>query len=90
MQSMRDMLMLKAEEKNIDLRVHIDNDIPKRLVGDPTRINQVLINLAGNAVKFTDKGYVEVRASLKKGKIKNTGYSLTCRYRHWHRGRICR
>jgi signal transduction histidine kinase/CheY-like chemotaxis protein/HPt (histidine-containing phosphotransfer) domain-containing protein len=65
-QSVRDMLFLKAEEKNIELRMFIDPAIPKRLVGDPTRINQVLINLAGNAVKFTEKGYIDVRATLQK------------------------
>lgn len=65
-QSVRDMLLLKAEEKHIDLKVYVDADIPKRLIGDPTRINQVLINLAGNAVKFTDQGYVEVKATVKK------------------------
>lgn len=66
MHSIRDMLMLRAEEKHIDLRVNIDPAIAQRLVGDPTRINQVLINLAGNAIKFTEKGYVEVNAQLQK------------------------
>jgi signal transduction histidine kinase/CheY-like chemotaxis protein/predicted negative regulator of RcsB-dependent stress response len=65
-QSVRDMLMLKAEEKHIELRVSTDQAIPKRLTGDPTRLNQVLINLAGNAIKFTEKGFVEVKASLQK------------------------
>ena len=66
MESVRDMLMLKVEEKGLELRVVIDPEIPKRLTGDPTRLNQVLINLAGNAVKFTEKGYVEVKATLMK------------------------
>jgi signal transduction histidine kinase/DNA-binding response OmpR family regulator len=66
MQSVRDMLMLKAEEKKIDLRVYVDPAIVKRLTGDPTRLNQVLINLAGNALKFTEKGAVEVNALLHK------------------------
>jgi signal transduction histidine kinase/DNA-binding response OmpR family regulator/Flp pilus assembly protein TadD len=66
MHSIRDMLMLRAEEKHIDLRVSIDPAIAQRLIGDPTRINQVLINLAGNAIKFTEKGYVEVSAQLQK------------------------
>lgn len=66
MQSISDMLLLKAEEKNIELRVTTDDTLPRRLNGDPTRLNQVLINLAGNAVKFTEKGYVEVRASVAK------------------------
>jgi len=64
--SVRDMLMFRAEEKNIGLKVEIDPAIPHRLVGDPTRINQVLINLAGNAVKFTEKGHVEIRVDVQK------------------------
>ncbi|MCW3123478.1 MAG: tetratricopeptide repeat protein, partial [Flavipsychrobacter sp.] len=67
-QSVRDMLMLKAEEKHIELRITVANDIPKRLTGDPTRLNQILINLAGNAVKFTDRGYVEVKVTIQKKK----------------------
>jgi len=65
LQSIRDMLLLKAEEKKIDFRISIADDIPNRLLGDPTRINQVLINLAGNAVKFTDHGHVEVKVSAQ-------------------------
>ncbi len=65
-QSVRDMLLLRAEEKHLQMRVSLDPAIPNRLVGDPTRINQVLINLAGNAVKFTDKGSVDIRTTLHK------------------------
>ena len=75
-QSVRDMLMLKAEDKHIELRTDIDAAIPKRLTGDPTRLNQVLINLAGNAVKFTDKGYVEIKVSL----LKREGRNLSLRF----------
>ncbi len=64
--SVRDMLMLKAEEKGIEFRVNVEDGIPSRVMGDPTRINQILINLAGNALKFTEKGFVEVRVTIKK------------------------
>ena len=64
--SVRDMLMLKAEEKQIGLKISTDGEIPNRLVGDPTRLHQILINLAGNAVKFTDQGFVEIKTSIRK------------------------
>ncbi len=64
LQSVQDMLLLKAEEKNIELRISTDESVPKRLTGDPTRLNQVLINLAGNAVKFTEHGFVEIKTTV--------------------------
>lgn len=65
-QSVRDMLMLKAEEKGIGFRTAVDESIPKKLIGDPTRLNQIIINLTGNAIKFTEKGYVEVAIKVKE------------------------
>lgn len=64
--SVRDMLMFKAEEKGLQFKVNVEESIPVRVIGDPTRINQVLINLAGNALKFTEKGYIEVRVTIQK------------------------
>jgi CheY-like chemotaxis protein/HPt (histidine-containing phosphotransfer) domain-containing protein len=58
--------LLKAEEKNIDFRIQTDSNLPKRFIGDPTRLNQILLNLAGNAVKFTEKGYVEIKTTVRK------------------------
>ncbi len=56
----------KAEEKGLLFEYKIDENIPQYLVGDPVRINQVLFNLIGNAVKFTLKGSVKLTVSLKK------------------------
>lgn len=57
------LLRFKAEEKGIEIRFDIDSDVPDSLVGDPTRLAQVLMNLAGNAVKFTEKGSVKIQCN---------------------------
>jgi PAS domain S-box-containing protein len=58
-----DLLTPIAAEKYIHFYYHIDANIPKRLLGDVTSISQVLINLLGNAIKFTDRGEVSVHVS---------------------------
>lgn len=60
----KEMLQLKADEKGILLQVNVDDAIPDALLGDPTRLQQILLNLAGNAVKFTEKGSVTIAAQL--------------------------
>ncbi|HBM36551.1 ATP-binding protein [Sulfuricurvum sp.] len=52
----------KANEKQIELIFDIDRSVPNKLIGDPLRLLQVLVNLLNNAVKFTDKGSVILRA----------------------------
>jgi len=59
-------LRFKAEEKSILFSIHDDKKIPGRLTGDPLRLRQILINLAGNAIKFTEKGSVTIRTTLLK------------------------
>jgi len=57
----------RAAEKGIELLYYIPHDIPNRLVGDALRLRQVLVNLVGNALKFTERGHVIVRANLESG-----------------------
>ena len=55
---------LKAHDKGLELLFSIDPDVPRALIGDPMRLSQVLVNLANNAIKFTDSGEVMIRVAL--------------------------
>lgn len=54
------MMMYKAQEKDLVFELHVDEDVPRIILGDKLRLNQVLNNLVGNAVKFTDQGAVRI------------------------------
>jgi len=58
------ILTHKAEEKGLDLACDIDQKIAPVLIGDPFRINQVFMNMLGNAIKFTEKGHIYLKAYL--------------------------
>jgi two-component system, sensor histidine kinase len=58
------LLQQKAMEKNLAFNFNIDKDIPEEVIGDPTRLTQILSNLIDNALKFTEKGSVEVQAMI--------------------------
>ncbi|MEG4342930.1 response regulator [Microcoleus sp. A003_D6] len=67
MESVIEMLAPLAEEKNIELNILVDSSVPRKLVGDSGRLKQILLNLTGNAIKFTDRGQVLVHVSVKRG-----------------------
>jgi len=77
----------RAAEKDIELGVYVDPDIPSVLIGDPTKISQIIVNLISNAVKFTSsRGEVDVRIeklsendkeSTVKFSVKDTGIGIT-------------
>ena len=58
------LFMLKANEKDIGFSIEVDDNIPEGMVIDEVKTRQVLVNLVGNALKFTNRGYVKVRVYL--------------------------
>ncbi|MFZ4464456.1 MAG: response regulator, partial [Bacteroidales bacterium] len=59
-ESVADVVIQKVEDKGLELNVLIKNDVPKFLIGDPTRLRQVIINLVSNSLKFTDAGEITI------------------------------
>ncbi|PAU95562.1 hybrid sensor histidine kinase/response regulator [Aliifodinibius salipaludis] len=59
-----EMISLSSDEKGLSIKYSIDDNIPNRMSGDPTRLRQVLLNYGSNAVKFTEEGYVSFEVDL--------------------------
>jgi len=58
-------LAFRAHQKNLELVYDVDDDVPLAVVGDPFRLRQVVTNLAGNAIKFTERGEIAVEVSAE-------------------------
>jgi len=78
LQQVKDTLTHRAEEKGLQLITNVESDIDDIVVGDPYRLNQVLINLGGNAIKFTERGGVHINVKLhkKEGKKMSLLFSI--------------
>ncbi|MCS6899695.1 MAG: response regulator [Myxococcales bacterium] len=80
-----DLVAPRAEEKGLVLIGDVALDVPTKLDSDPARLRQILLNLLGNAVKFTEQGHVILRASVQRGKglprlrivVEDTGIGLS-------------
>ena len=85
--TVQNIIRVKAAEKGLDLRINISPEVPNQVTGDPFRLEQILINLLGNSIKFTDQGSVTLDVTAAAGRdgepvpvtftVSDTGIGMT-------------
>lgn len=66
MNELRKTFEHRTKEKGLDFIIEVNDDVPSAIKGDPYRLNQILFNLVGNAIKFTSEGYIKVLVKIAK------------------------
>ncbi len=64
-----ELLAARAHAKNVEISCYVGRDVPSRLISDPQRLRQILFNLCGNAIKFTDRGGVSLEVGIDGGNL---------------------
>ena len=83
LEDLSSLMSLRSSEKGLVFEINVEGSLPGHVVTDPTRVKQILINLVGNAIKFTERGTVSVTASYDPGSeelhfsVKDTGIGMT-------------
>lgn len=75
--TVNELMQPKSAEKNIRLSTKIGTNIPDNLIGDPTRLNQILLNLVGNAIKFTNQGEINILVDLESDQNDTVGLKFS-------------
>jgi PAS domain S-box-containing protein len=78
LEELRKTIEHRTKEKGIDFCVNIDKKVPGVINGDPFRLNQILFNLVGNAIKFTQEGQISIRVSIAKQYNNNSNENSLC------------
>ncbi len=77
MKNLSDMFRIMAEKKGLNFYCIVQPGVPEKMGGDPERLRQILVNLIGNAIKFTQKGEVKIEAALSEEKTDRVAIQFT-------------